>query len=339
MSADWELWGTFSVSDHLRPDPFAADVLLFDTLAIPTVTDDDVDRWESLGRDPQRQIEVLKVLQDLPGGSVHKVPWDEYKRQQFHDNYADPVLPAATLAATAGALAFDARNLQILKRENPDSDGQLMTRLFLRDDLSKMNDAKLANGVPPTSISIVAAYGTSDEMTAAVNVDEGATEIASDDRGLLAAFAWPFLVPESDGVGLDNLKRCVELANTQTVIDYRNAFRSWRGRVLRAEMTPAEAAVDLQDRIDRYAATMKEAKRQSWIRRAVVFIGLGAGLADPIFGLGGMATAGGIAGIVGAGTDAFEPVFGGVIRRRSNLDDARSDDIGAQFWKMKQRLT
>ena len=163
MSADWELWGTFSVSDHLRPDPFAADVLLFDRLAIPAATPDDVDRWSSIGRRPELQSEVLEVLRDLPGWALYEIPWDDEKRRYFHDNYADPAPPISTQALTT-AVRFDVMNVQEAKREHPDSDGQFQTRIYLRDVLDAENDRKLFAGVPAVEVDVVAAYGSSGEM-------------------------------------------------------------------------------------------------------------------------------------------------------------------------------
>ncbi len=336
MSTDWELWGTFSVSDHLRPDPFAADVLLFDRLAIPAAMPDDVDRWRTIGRRPELQSEVLSVLRDLPGGALYKIPWDDEKRRYFHDNYADPDLSVSTQALTT-AVRFDVTNVQEAKRENPDSDGQFQTRLYLRDVLDAENDRKLFAGVPAAKVDVVAAYGSTGEMSSDIDLDDDGSGVSPDDSGLLGAFAWPFLVPAVEGSGLDNLKRCVELANTQHVIDYRAAFHEWRGRVLRADQTPAQATADVRERIDRYAAMMREQHRRTLVKRAFVFTGLTAGLAIPILGLAGLATTGGIAGIVGAGSAAFEPVFGGILRRRSKVG-IPSGDIGAQFWQLQQAL-
>ena len=48
-----ELWGTFSVRDHLRRRAFIADVLLYDRLVIPYPPDDEQRReWRSEGVGP-----------------------------------------------------------------------------------------------------------------------------------------------------------------------------------------------------------------------------------------------------------------------------------------------
>lgn len=46
-----ELWGTFSVADHLRERAFVAEILLYDRLVIPVPPDDEErGRWEDLGQ-------------------------------------------------------------------------------------------------------------------------------------------------------------------------------------------------------------------------------------------------------------------------------------------------
>ena len=55
---DWELWGTYAVSDHLRRRAFIADVLLFDRLVIPIPPPNDTKelrRWHEMGWRPERQ--------------------------------------------------------------------------------------------------------------------------------------------------------------------------------------------------------------------------------------------------------------------------------------------
>jgi hypothetical protein len=43
-----ELWGTFSVRDHLVSRAFVADVLLYDQLVIPTMPENDDEREHGL---------------------------------------------------------------------------------------------------------------------------------------------------------------------------------------------------------------------------------------------------------------------------------------------------
>jgi len=58
----YEVWGTFSVSDHLRRRPFVADVLLYDKLVIPVVPEKDQavrNRWQERGWRPDDQDEYV----------------------------------------------------------------------------------------------------------------------------------------------------------------------------------------------------------------------------------------------------------------------------------------
>jgi hypothetical protein len=77
---DWELWGTFSVGDHLRRRPFLADVLLYDRLIVPTPPDGDKDeqeRWRVMGWKPRRQQRILDLIDSE---HIIKVPWTESYR-------------------------------------------------------------------------------------------------------------------------------------------------------------------------------------------------------------------------------------------------------------------
>lgn len=64
------LWGVYSVADHLAPNAFAADLILYDRIVVP-VPDGDDERWERNGWDPERQAALL----DAAFPFVQAVPW------------------------------------------------------------------------------------------------------------------------------------------------------------------------------------------------------------------------------------------------------------------------
>ena len=66
-----ERWGTFSVKDHTREQPFAADVLMYDRLVIPKPANEvERSRWAEAGWAPDRLDAILEVLKaDEPGGT------------------------------------------------------------------------------------------------------------------------------------------------------------------------------------------------------------------------------------------------------------------------------
>jgi hypothetical protein len=79
-----EVWGTYSVRDHLQEHPWAADVLLYDRLVIPVPPDSAEDpgewsRWQASGWQPEWQQELLTVL----GDRAYQVPWTPFLRDQW----------------------------------------------------------------------------------------------------------------------------------------------------------------------------------------------------------------------------------------------------------------
>ena len=77
-----ELWGTFSVRDHLRERPFLAEVLLYDRLVIPIPpTEEHVEweRWEQNNWNPQRLKELLPVLGEI----AYPVEWTSKWRRTW----------------------------------------------------------------------------------------------------------------------------------------------------------------------------------------------------------------------------------------------------------------
>src|SRR5438128_2340151 len=102
---EWELWGTFSVGDHLRRRPFVAEVLLYDRLVVPTPPDSDLDeqrRWREQGWVPSRQQELLNLIgQDR----VIRVPWTEFHRQNWEARYRKAQMAEAVTKDVARTLA------------------------------------------------------------------------------------------------------------------------------------------------------------------------------------------------------------------------------------------
>jgi hypothetical protein len=73
-----QLWGCYSVADHLEQRAFVADLLLYDRLVVPTPSPDDLDRWEKRW-DPHRQARLLDIL----GPFAERMVWSPDLREQF----------------------------------------------------------------------------------------------------------------------------------------------------------------------------------------------------------------------------------------------------------------
>jgi hypothetical protein len=81
-----EVWGTYSVRDHLSPDAFLADVMLFDHLVVPVPPNEDTpdekgqfQKWEEAGADPKRQQRLIRAL----GPMVRTVAWNKERRDAW----------------------------------------------------------------------------------------------------------------------------------------------------------------------------------------------------------------------------------------------------------------
>jgi hypothetical protein len=78
-----ELWGTFSVRDHLEPRAFVADVLLYDRLVIPTLPDKHEESEWPKSWNLAKQRSLLGDLGDL----AIPIPWDENRRKAWQDRF------------------------------------------------------------------------------------------------------------------------------------------------------------------------------------------------------------------------------------------------------------
>ncbi len=101
----YELWGTFSVMDHVRGGAFLAEVVMYDRLVIPVPPDPERartledrefaekqwERWERHGWQPKRQQELLSILGDL----AVPIEWNRERHQLWAAEYEQSKRDAA----------------------------------------------------------------------------------------------------------------------------------------------------------------------------------------------------------------------------------------------------
>ena len=68
-----EVWGTYSVRDHLGSQAFLADLMFYDRLVLPVPFEDEVDEWVKKKWNPARQAAFIDVLEQSK--RVKTVPW------------------------------------------------------------------------------------------------------------------------------------------------------------------------------------------------------------------------------------------------------------------------
>ncbi len=93
----YELWGTFSVMDHVREGAFLAEVIMYDRLVIPIPPDpanarsaEDREfaqkqwgRWERAGWNPQRQQTLLRILEPV----AVPIEWNRERHEEWATEY------------------------------------------------------------------------------------------------------------------------------------------------------------------------------------------------------------------------------------------------------------
>ncbi|MEW5787554.1 MAG: hypothetical protein AB1899_06850 [Pseudomonadota bacterium] len=190
-----EVWGTFSVKDHLDPRAFVAEVMLYDRLVIPVPPDDDERlRWETNQWDPKRLEALLKIL----GDRAYPVPWDTARQAKWKARYE----AGSDVAQAAGDWAFAATRTELTE--------------------------KLPRHV--TGIQVVTHYDSVADMTRELGIRErGAEPMPVYGGAVLAILGQEFFVPDDPRWShADLLKQAVELSSERTAGRKRAAFWRWQ---------------------------------------------------------------------------------------------------------------
>lgn len=289
---DRELWGTFSVNDHLRRNALVADVLLYDRLVFPVPPDGDVEerrRWVDRGWRPARQKRLLGALGKE---RVVRVPWTEHHRERWEIRYSraktsgsrpPPVGRDALAAATRHDVESVVAARELLDHvERPvdalDTLAQQTTRDVLVDWSNPARDREIFAGVPAVPVDAVAAFVSHRSFSREHPV------APTEGEASLALFGWEFFVPEDTGQSHEDLiKKAVALASRDETRRHRRAFHDWRRDVALAGAPPEEALKDLEDVIADYRAAMTRVKFSTVSRYAFAVLGAGAGAAALAF--------------------------------------------------------
>ena len=310
---DWELWGTFSVGDHLRRRAFVADVLLYDRLVIPTPpeTDDaEQKRWREMGWKPDRQRQLLSLM---PSNHLIQVPWIESHRRNWETRYRDalgPQQPAGERAALRSRMAATAAadvSIAVKARDSFDWEGyknrggrpeevdqlaHFTTRDVLVDWSNAQQDTKIFMGLPRVQVDPVVAYGSYSAFSEDHQVSSTVSEMTPPPSNLLQVFGWEFLVPNDSRRSDDDLLRqAVDIANLPETKQHRQVFHRWRRD--HAGQTSNELREEMEQTIEQYKAAVLKLKFATVARHgfAVATAGLGvAAVFNPDLGIPGAFT-------------------------------------------------
>jgi hypothetical protein len=250
-----EVWGAYSVRDHLEPQPWAADVLLYDRLLVPVPQRLDEPegsaewlRWTVKGWKPERQKELLSII----GEAAQPITWNGFLQQQWSD------LHGASLSAFTAQVDTEARRPSAA---NP----WLATATVLQQ-----------NDLPSrvTAVSAVATYRSAAQLTNAVQLREVDPHTPLPAGQAVVVIGRKFLVPDPAQFTNDDdlLRAAVELSSDPDCRRRRAAYWRWQREFLSDGMfvdaNSIDAAIaEMQDLI----ADEQRAVRRSRIRLITMF--------------------------------------------------------------------
>jgi hypothetical protein len=257
----FETWGTFSVTDHLGPRAFVADVVLYDRLVIPVPDAEERKRWTDLGRRPDvldRKLDILEELADRPEDSlVRRIDWTSDFR-----NYLDEVYRYER---------EEARRETTNPAWGDAADRQMLSNALRSGTLGKVSTPE-----------IVPAYTS----YSAVESEFRLSTVARPDDRLVGVIGWEFLVPEDSALDDDSLLRqAVQLVHDEKFCAARTAFHDFRRQATQLEASPEQFLRQLESELMAYQkATAKAgmARVKTTTLSAFALVSAGLGLAPAI---------------------------------------------------------
>ncbi len=259
----YELWGTFSVMDHLQEGAFLAEVIMYDRLVIPvppdparaetaadrTFAEKQSERWKTNGWDPARQKTLLEILKPV----AVPVEWNRERHERWAAEYEKSKREAAR--QISGYLAGWKTGENLLDAVPAMAAGAVAVSPY-----NSLEDLKLELGITETSSvaeRLQAGRGLPGNLVSAVIGRE-------------------FLVPadpERDEFYL--LREAVDLVQQQDYREARARFHTAQQRFIKGGKTDLESITTaVEDMAQHLEALHKVAQQRSmWtgLRRAYTF--------------------------------------------------------------------
>jgi|HubBroStandDraft_6_1064221.scaffolds.fasta_scaffold49495_4 hypothetical protein len=240
-------WGTFAVMDHLLPNPFIADVLLFDRLVLPYPPDQQERiRWS------QWKPDHLDACLEALGKRAYKVHWDKLQQIAYKEEQA----------SASAAL----RRMDQLKYV---SDPGGMTRMVLVKNVqNQMNEL---DARPPL---VMTAYPSAIRF----KNDSGIDPKKLDSGRVKALFSHRFLVPKcAPADELKLLKDLVALSSGKEFADKREMFYQWQEDVvLKENLNAVQAVNEMESLLRELDEITKKATKKRYMKFACLVLDIGA---------------------------------------------------------------
>lgn len=293
-----ELWGTFSVRDHLRKRPFVTEVLLYDRLMIPRPPtpeeeplEPDVDeegaKWPEDWK-PQQLRELLNILQEED--LAVELPWGKLARQDWSKLYHGQNLD--DLGAKRTELAVAAKHeIEMAKMNTPDQAPYLATGGLIAMYITNAVHNDVAQHLvtltrkPGVEIEPVIAYGSYQDFKQEQGLRRAEPKRAPDDLRPYALFGWEFFVPEdTEKTDHDLLRAAVNLASRKDFRETRQSFHGWLKKMHDGSHDPEAARQEMLKMLKEYRDFARGAGIKTAVRYAAKVVPVVAPLAGLVVG-------------------------------------------------------
>ena len=269
-----ELWGTFSVRDHLEERAFVADVLLYDRIVVPTAPVGSDDKCWPTQWGLARQKRALEVLGDIGVA----IPWTEARRQEWQTRFDAATRTERTRAKAQSAAQVQQDVIAARRKDLP----YLLTRMLMADLSNKKVDDEIFRKLlvteklrPGSTVEAVCAFPSYNRFCEDVQVVDRSTVSPRDSAAASPSeiFGWEFFLPESTDQGerasLKLLAKAVALASNPEFIELRSQFYGWWRDVASAHLSIVEARADMERRFKDLRALMKTQRWKKTGRYAI----------------------------------------------------------------------
>lgn len=262
-----ERWGTFSIKDHLRPNAFVADVLLYNKLAIPYPPDKkEEEKWINEQWHPEVLDEKREILRRAQ--LLVDVPWNDRVKSMYASRFA-----------MADDINEGAKTI--------DLDPWMVSRIAIAKDFLPKKTVSGKKIWPMIAYPAMKNYEEDEEQK---SQEEKQSE-------LLMVLSNRFLVPEDDSKsGNELLLEAIRLTESTGFANKREELFKWQEEMIEMGITPQEAVDDLEEKLKQYNEVLKKGRWKMVYKYAFLAIEVALGIAGAKFGEP-IATSAAVAGI------------------------------------------
>jgi hypothetical protein len=317
-----EVWGTYSVRDHLRKRPFVADVILYDKLVIPRPPTPEEEppksgdtaqktRWGVEGWKPGRLARLLDILRERE--LAIEIPWDNQSRQDWKEAYHGSAAGRGERRCELVDAAAEAARIQTPGEDKYIATGGVLAK-YVSGELRNAFVQRLIALEKPAGVPVepVIAYGSYKAFEREQSMKKASVDDGPDNLCPYALFGWTFFVPEdTDKTDAELLREAAKLASRADLRETRQSFHYWLKQVHAGGVDAEAAQVKMLKMLKEYRAIV----RGSGVRRALRFAAKAAPVVAPIahiflsegFAIAGDVVAGGATLVVDALVPNIKP--------------------------------